>query len=171
MTLEQVAAEVAARKLPPLEQWTPERSGDSEMRIAANGCWYHQGSPVTRPAMVRTFASLLSRDTDGQHWLMTPFEKLAILVEDAAFIAVDCRRHQDTLTFRLNTDELVLAGARHAIRAEGDPQAPAIYIAVRHGCEARLDRSTWLQLAEIALAEGDDWAVTSDGARFSLVPA
>ncbi len=32
----------------------------------------------------------------------TPFEKLTIEVEDAAFIAVDCVRADDALAFRLN---------------------------------------------------------------------
>ena len=176
MTLEQVAAEVAARKLPPLDQWTPARTGDSAMRIAADGRWYHEGSPITRPAMVRAFASLLTRDADGQHWLVTPVEKLAIAVEDAAFIATDCRLLDSDIAFRLNTDELVLAGPQHPLRARGTAISPAIYLGLRHSCEARIDRSTWLQLAEIALAQhgshgGDDWTVASGGESYSLVPA
>jgi hypothetical protein len=42
---------------------------------------------------------------------------------------------------------------------------------VRHGCEARLDRSTWLQLAEHALATGDGSTVASQGMTFPLAPA
>ena len=74
------------------------------------------------------------------------------------------------LAFRLNTDEIVLAGPEHPLRAAGDPDLPAIYLAVRQGCEARLNRSTWLQLADIALAQGEDLRVTSQGATFDLVP-
>ena len=89
----------------------------------------------------------------------------------AAFIAVDMQARQDVLAFRLNTDELVLAGPDHPLRAAGDAETPAIYLAVRHGCEARLDRSTWVQLAEHALARGDGRSVVSQGAVFPLVPA
>ncbi|WFL77901.1 DUF1285 domain-containing protein [Altererythrobacter arenosus] len=171
LTLGQIAEQVAARKLPPVENWTPEREGDSEMRIAADGTWFHQGSPITREAMVRAFSGLLTRDDAGQHWLVTPFEKLSIEVEDAAFIATDCARREEGLAFRLNTDDLVVASPDHTLRAAGDADTPAIYLHVRRGCEARLNRSTYQQLAEIALAEGEDWTVESRGATFSLLPA
>ncbi len=171
MSLLEIARAVEQRRLPPVEQWNPPETLDSEIRIAADGSWHHRGAPIRRPAMVRAFASLLMRDAEGQHWLMTPQCRQSIAVDDAAFIAVDLQRKGDALAFRLNTDELVLAGPGHSLRAAGNAEAPAIYLAVRHGCEARLDRSTWLQLVEEALAEGDDLAVTSQGLRFPLIPA
>lgn len=170
LSLSDVAALVAARKLPPVDQWHPAKTGDSEMRIAADGRWYHQGGEITRTAMVRAFATLLTRDGTGQHWLVTPHEKLSIAVEDAALVAIDLKREGDDLAFRLNTDDLVIAGPDHPIRAAGDPEVPALYLAVRHGIEARLNRSTYAQLIEIAL-EGSDLTVTSQGAAFLLVPA
>lgn len=170
LSLAEIAALVAERKLPPVGQWNPERTGDSEMRIAADGRWYHQGGEITRPAMVRAFASLLTRDADGQHWLVTPHERLTIAVEDAALVAIDGKQVDDSLTFRLNTDELVIAGPDHPIRAAGDPETPALYLGVRHGIEARLNRSTYLQIAEIAL-QGDAMEVASQGITFPLVPA
>lgn len=170
LSLGEVAELVAARKLPPVDQWSPQVEGDSEMRIAADGRWYHQGGEITRPAMVRAFASLLKRDADGRHWLVMPAQKLLIEVEDAAFIAVDVKEDTDTLVFRLNTDDLVVAGPDHPLRAAGTAEAPAIYLKVRHGAEARLNRSTWTQLAEIALA-GDGESVSSKGARFLLTLA
>ena len=169
LSLGEIAALVAGRKLPPLDQWQPARSGESEMRIAVDGRWYHQGGLITRPAMVRSFASLLMRDAAGQHWLVTPHERLAIAVEDAAFVAVDVRHEQGALAFRLNTDELILAGPEYPVIARGDRDTPAIYVAAHHGTEARLNRSTYAQLAEIALESGD-MTVTSQGARFPLVP-
>ncbi len=170
LSLDEIAALVAERKLPPVGEWRPERSGDSEMRIAADGRWYHQGSEITRPAMVRAFATLLVRDSEGRHWLVTPQERLSIVVEDAAFVAVDVKQEDGCLAFRLNTDDLVIAGPEHPLRAAGDAETPALYLAVRHGTEARLNRSTYLQLAEIALQHGD-MSVASQGATFSLVPA
>lgn len=170
LTLAQIAEQVAARKLPPVESWQPEKVSESHMRIAADGSWFHQGEPIRREAMVRAFAGLLLRDDAGNHWLVTPFEKAAIEVEDAPFIAVDVARRDGGLAFRLNTDELVIAGPEHRLRATGNPETPALYLQVRRGCEARLNRSTYQQLAEIALAESDDWSVTSMGEKFSLVP-
>ncbi|MDE8654072.1 DUF1285 domain-containing protein [Novosphingobium album (ex Liu et al. 2023)] len=170
LTLAEITALAEARKLPPLDQWSPGEMGESHMRIAADGRWFHEGGEITRPAMVRAFASLLMRDDAGRHWLVTPGQKLAIAVDDAAFIATDVRQDAGALAFRLNTDDLVIAGPDHPIRAAGDADAPAIYLGVRHGTEARLNRSTWAQLAEIALA-GDGRSVTSRGATFSLMPA
>ncbi|MBA3864008.1 MAG: DUF1285 domain-containing protein [Alphaproteobacteria bacterium HGW-Alphaproteobacteria-9] len=173
LTLAEIADLVAQRKLPPVEGWAPQQSGDSAMRIAADGTWYHEGSPIRREAMVRAFAGLLKRDDSGQHWLITPFERLSIAVDDAAFIAVDCVRADDALVFRLNTDDIVIAGPDHPLRAAGDADAPALYLDVRRGCEARLNRSTYAQLAEIALAEGaedNSWQVISKGQAFSLLP-
>lgn len=177
LSLLEIAEAVAARKLPPVDEWKPQATSDSHMRIAADGTWYHQGSAITRPAMVRAFASLLWRDpADGQHYLVTPQYRQTIEVEDAAFIATDMRADNDgkgdALAFRLNTDEFVIAGPDHPLRAAGDRDAPSIYLAVRYGCEAKLNRSTWLQLADHALTRGEpDLAVTSRGARFLLVPA
>jgi hypothetical protein len=173
LTLAQIAELVAARKLPAVEGWAPQQIGESHMRIAADGTWFHEGGVIRREAMVRAFAGLLTRDDAGHHWLVTPFEKLAIEVEDAAFIAVDCVRAEDALAFRLNTDDLVIAGPDHPLRAAGDAENPALYLHVRRGCEARLNRSTWAQLAEIAVAEGAEangWRVTSSGASFALLP-
>ena len=171
MSLLDIANAVSDPKLPPIERWNPTETADSRMRIAADGTWFHEGRPLTRAAMVRAFASLLVRDAEGRHWLVTPQCRQSIEVEDAAFVAVDMSAREGALAFRLNTDELVLAGPDNPLRAEGDAETPAIYLAVRHGCEARLDRSTWLQLAEHALATGDGRSVVSQGARFPLVPA
>lgn len=170
LSLSEIAEQVAQRKLPPVENWDPKSSGDSFMRIAEDGTWFHKGGPIRRPAMVRAFSGLMTRDNDGQHWLVTPFEKQSIEVEDAPFIAVDCVSKDGDLAFRINTDELVVAGPENALRVSGDPETPAIYLHVRRGCEARLNRSTYNQLAEIAIETcGDDWIVSSQGALFSLL--
>ena len=175
LDLAQIAALVAARKLPPVETWQPERTGDSEMRIAGDGTWYHQGAPIRRPAMVRAFSGLLRRDAQGRHWLVTPHEMLGIAVDDAAFIAVDVVRQQGALAFRLNTDDTIIAGPDHPVIARGDADVPALYIGVRHGCEARLNRSTYGQLIDMALEDapqdGDTLAIVSQGQTFALVPA
>jgi hypothetical protein len=170
LSLGEIAELTEARKLPPVDQWRPEQTGDSLMRIAADGRWFHDGGEITRPAMVRAFSTLLWRDEAGQHWLVTPQEKQSVAVEDAAFVATDVVRQGEALAFRLNTDDTVIAGRDHPIVARGDADTPALYLVVRHGTEARLNRSTYAQLVELALETGE-LAVTSQGARFPLVPA
>lgn len=178
LTLEQIAEAAAARRLPPVDTWHPAATADSRMRIAADGRWFHDGGEIRRPAMVRAFASLLRREADGSHWLVLPHEKQSIEVEDAALVAIDMQVRTDeqcrpALAFRLNTDDMVIAGPDHPIAARGDAETPGLYLGVRHGIEAKLNRSTYAQLAEHALevSPPDALAVESCGARFALVPA
>ncbi|WP_066552212.1 DUF1285 domain-containing protein [Croceicoccus bisphenolivorans] len=173
MSLAEIAQAVEARKLPPVAQWDPQETGDSHMRIARDGRWFHEGSEITRPAMIRAFSGLLRREDDG-FWLVVPYQKLSIEVEDAPFIATDLRTDREhgeqVLSFRLNTDEFVTADAGHPLIVRGSADEPAAYVTVREGLEARLDRSTWLQLAEVALAtDTDPPCVFSRGETFPLV--
>ena len=169
LSLAEIAQAAAERRLPPVEQWNPSHCGDSRMRIARDGTWYHEGAPIRRPAMVRLFASLLRREADGRHVLVTPVEKLDIEVEDAPFVAVEAKSEGSgngrRIAFRLNTDEPVVAGPEHALRLiEGRP-----YLAVRAGLEAAVARPVYYELAEIALEEGaDPPGLWSDGVFFPL---
>ena len=58
------------------------------MRIAADGTWFYLGTPIGRPALVRLFASVLKREGD-KYFLVTPVEKVGIMVDDAPFLAVE----------------------------------------------------------------------------------
>jgi hypothetical protein len=177
LSLAELAALADGSDQPPLEKWAPQAHGDSEMRIAADGAWFHQGGRITRPAMVRAFARLLMRDAAGQHWLVTPAERLTIAVDDAAFIAIDMEVRTNesgaaVLAFQLNTDDVLLLGPEHPLRVGGSADQPAFYLAVRHGAEARLNRSTYGQLVDYALdiSDPDALAVESLGRRFVLAP-
>ncbi|TIX51813.1 DUF1285 domain-containing protein [Alteraurantiacibacter aquimixticola] len=170
MSLADIARALEERRLPPIEKWNPTETLDSKMRIAADGTWFHEGSPISRAAMVRAFSTLLVREEDGSHALLTPQCRQTIKVEDAAFVAVDVQRKGDALAFRLNTDDLVLAGPDNPLQARGDAEVPAIYLKVRHGTEARVNRSTWLQLVDLAEDLDGVPRVSSQGATFPLVP-
>ncbi|UIJ47084.1 DUF1285 domain-containing protein [Sphingomonas cannabina] len=175
LSLAEIADLAARRKLPPVEQWNPGHCGDSEMRIARDGTWYHQGSPIGRAAMVRLFSTILRREPDGGYVLVTPVEKLDIAVEDAPFVAVELKaegRGRDMrLAFRLNTDELVAAGPEHPLRFEAHDEGPRPYLHVRGGLEALVARPVYYELAEIALAgDADPPGLWSDGAFFPLEP-
>src|SRR3974390_3644225 len=79
-----------SRGLPPVERWDPPFCGDIDMRIAADGPWFYQKTPIGRPALVKLFASILKREND-QYFLVTPVEKCGIAVDDAPFMAVELR--------------------------------------------------------------------------------
>lgn len=173
LSLTEIARAVAEKRLPPVESWNPTHCGDSDMRIAADGTWFHQGSPIGRKAMVQLFSTILRREADGSYVLVTPAEKLDIIVEDAPFIAVEVRvegeREHRRLAFRLNTDELVVAGPDHPIRFADTSDGPRPYVMVRGAMEALIVRSVYYELAAIALDEGaDPLGIWSDGAFFAM---
>jgi hypothetical protein len=171
LDLAAIAQLVAERKLPPVDQWHPSKTGDSEMLITADGRWFHQGGEIRRPAMVRAFSSLLRREADGNYHLVTPQERLSITVEDAPFIAVECQREgagqKSTFAFRLNTDDLVIAGPEHPIEVRPFP-----YVHVRSNLWAKFSRPVYYELAEIALAESAETpGIWSGGVFFALEAA
>jgi hypothetical protein len=163
------------RRLPPVDQWNPEHCGHSGMRIARDGTWYHDGSPIRRPAMVRLFSTVLRREPDGRHVLVTPAEKLDIEVECTAFRAVEISREGEgsdqSLAFRLDSGDAIILGPDHPLRMVDTAAGPSPRLSVRHGLEAELTRAVYYELADLALAGGDSPpGVWSNGAFFPLEP-
>ncbi len=178
LSLTEAAELLAARKLPPVDQWHPGRTGDSAMEIRADGSWYHEGGRINRPAMVRLFSTILRREADGSHVLVTPAEKLGIVVEDTPFRAVEMKSEGEgdarKLVFRLDTDDLVMAGADHPLSFGSDTDNPDPRLHVRgtigNGLEARIDRALYYEIVDMALADGAELpAIWSNGERFPLV--
>src|SRR5436190_23214990 len=101
----------------PVERWNPPHCGEIDIRIAADGTWSYRGSPVRREALVRLFASILRREPDGGHVLVTPVEKLGNSVEDAPFLAVELvsAAQERVLTFRTNVGDIVAAWPEHPL--------------------------------------------------------
>ncbi|HYV89392.1 MAG TPA: DUF1285 domain-containing protein, partial [Candidatus Polarisedimenticolia bacterium] len=93
LSLAEIVRLAAEQKLPPVEKWNPAHCGHSGMRIGRDGTWFHEGSPIGRQEMVRLFSTVLRREPDGRHVLVTPVEKLDIDVEDAPFQALEMRSH------------------------------------------------------------------------------
>ncbi len=172
-SLNDLAALIDARNLPPVDRWNPEHCGQSDMRIAADGTWIHLGSPITRLAMVRLFSTVLRREPDGSHVLVTPVEKLSIEVDVTAFRAIamtsEGQGDSRTVAFELDSGDAVILGPNHPLTIGADAHGPSPRIAVRHGLEALIARPLYYELAEIALAEGGDPpGIWSNGAYFPL---
>src|SRR4051794_9015418 len=140
------------RRLPPVDRWNPERCGVSGMRIGRDGTWYHEGCPIDRPAMVRLFSTVLRREPDGRHVLVTPAEKLDIDVESTAFRAVEMQIEGEGATrriaFRLDSGDAVILGPEHPLRLSNAENGLSPRLLVRHGLEAELTRSVYYELAE-----------------------
>lgn len=175
LSLAEIARLAEAHRLPPVASWNPAHCGDSEMRIARDGTWFHQGGPIARPAMVRLFATILRREPDGRFALVTPIEKLDIAVEDAPFVAIEVKAEGEgraaRFAFRLNTGDVVIAGPAHPLRVEARADGPHPYLHVRDGLDALIHRNVYYELAQHALAEeSDSPGLWSDGAFFALEP-
>ena len=176
VSLAELESYAAQRTLPPVDKWNPDHCGTSGMRIARDGTWYHQGQPIGREAMVRLFATVLRREPDGRHVLVTPVEKLDIEVEATAFRAIELTSEgagrDRRIGFRLDSGDALILGPRHPLAVVATERGPSPRLAVRHGLEAELTRPVYYELAELALAEGSDPpGIWSDGAFFPLEPA
>lgn len=173
------AARRAVHKGPaPVHLWDPPHCGALDIRIARDGTWYYLGTPIGRPELVRLFSSILRRDGD-EYVLVTPVEKVSIIVDDAPFVAVDFTAtgsgKAQEITFETNVGEQVTAGPDHPIRVTHDPATgePAPYILVRDRLEALIDRKSFYRLVELGTEEirdGERWfGLWSGGAFFPII--
>jgi hypothetical protein len=167
----------AGRGLPPVEKWHPAHCGDIDIRIARDGTWFHEGTPVGRRELVRLFSTILRKDGDD-YVLVTPAEKMRITVEDAPFLAVlldvEGAGKAQTLIFTTNVGDRTVAGPANPIRVEIDPKTrePSPYVHVRRGLEAKISRPVFYQLVDLAVpGEGEHegkLVLWSEGAAFAL---
>jgi len=146
-----------ANKLPPVQKWNPELSGDMDLVIQRNGEWIHEGSPIQRHALVKLFSSILKKEGD-EYFLVTPVEKWRIQVEDVPFqvtsVEVKKEAARQALVFSTSVGDTVIAGPEHPLRvvtsASGEP---APYLMIRQGMEGLIARSVFYELADIAELE------------------
>nr|WP_022696958.1 DUF1285 domain-containing protein [Euryhalocaulis caribicus] len=167
----------ARQKAAPVEMWEPEHCGKIDIEIRRDGSWWHEGGRITRLPLVKLFASVLRKDEDGKHYLVTPVEKMEIRVEAAPFLAVEMDRagegRDQILQFRTAVGDRVTAGPDHPIRVEIDPETgePTPFVHVRGRLEALINRPVFYQLAELAEARDGRMGVMSGGEFFDLGPA
>ncbi|NBC96029.1 MAG: DUF1285 domain-containing protein [Deinococcus-Thermus bacterium] len=156
---------------------TPSAADEAyDIRIARDGTWYYQGTPIGRPALVKLFATVLRRDEAGDYWLITPAERGRITVEDAPFVAValtveDAAAGPDRrLVFRTNLDHVVEAGPDHPIAVVFDPESgePRPYIQIKDRLDALIGRAVYYDLVERAEEHEGRVGVWSKGRFFPL---
>jgi uncharacterized protein len=130
--------------------------------------------------LVKLFASVLKREGE-KYFLVTPVEKIGLIVEDAPFLAVELKVDRDArgpvLNFRTNVDDWVAAGANHALRFVPEPRTGGLkpYLHVRRGLWAKVTRALFYDLVELGEERGVDgkqmFGVASDGAFFAMAEA
>ena len=172
--LESLLRSQAGKGPAPVETWNPPYCGDIGMKIRSDGVWLYQGSPIGRLPLVKLFASVLRKDADGRHYLVTPAEKVDVEVADAPFLAVEMEvrgsGREQALVFRTNVDDIVAAGPEHPLRFAVEPGSEGLkpYLHVRGRLEALVTRALYYDLVELAVDEGGGLGLWSGGARFAL---
>ena len=177
--LASAAQRVNASGLPPVERWNPPFCGDLDIRIASDATWYYLGTPIGRPELVRLFSSVLKRE-DDRYFLVTPVEKVGIVVDDAPFLAVEMTTKQQDglafLSFRTNVGEWIDCDTAHGLRFEDAARGGlAPYLHVRAGLWAKLSRPLYYELVdlgEIRQIGGEEiFGVASGGTFFAIADA
>jgi uncharacterized protein len=164
---------------PPVERWNPAYCGEIDLRIASDGTWFYAGTPIGRPALVKLFASILRRDPD-RFVLVTPVERVGIVVEDAPFQAVEMAVEGEgphrRIAVRTNVDDLVPVGPDHPLRFERDrAEGLKPYVLVRGALWARFTRALTYDLVELGEERNVDgramFGVAVEGTFYSAAPA
>ena len=180
--LETIAASLSREKggLPPVERWNPPFCGDIDMEIAADGTWFYQKTPIGRPALVKLFASVLKREGD-KYFLVTPVEKVGLIVVEAPFLAVELRVEHNArgqlLSFRTNVDDWVEAGPGHALRFEPEAATGGLkpFLHVRRELWAKVTRALFYDLVALGEERAVDgkqmFGVASNGEFFVMAEA
>ena len=176
---EALGSDSKRKGLPPVERWNPAYCGELDMRIAADGTWHYMGSPINRPALVKLFSTVLRKDPE-RYVLVTPVERVGIVVEDAPFLAVEMAVEGEgenrQIAFRTNVNDVVQVGPDHPLRFEQDANGGIKpYVKVRGELWALVTRSLALDLVamgeEKTVDEAATFGVSAGGAFFSIAPA
>tara|TARA_Y100000052_G_C2954959_1_gene89505 strand:+ start:3397 stop:3978 length:582 start_codon:yes stop_codon:yes gene_type:complete len=166
--------EKGLRKLPPVDDWSPADSADIGMEIRKDGSWWHEGTKFSRQKLVDLFSTILRKDLDGSTYLVTPYEKVIVHVEDAPFIGVRVDKalqgEEPVLVVTTNLGESVEISKEHPLRVEVDEETgePSPYVLIRGRLEAKLTRPAFYELVELAETRDEALYVRSHGADFLI---
>ena len=144
----------------PIDRWHPEKWVDIDIRIDAQGAWFYQGSPITRERIAKLFSTVL-RIEDGEYFLVTPAVKYRIQVDDVPFQIIELQKvgaqEVSELYLRSNMDDVVMIDLDHPVyrRQHNHRENPIPYVMVRNQLQARLSRSVFYELIDIAETQID----------------
>ena len=169
--LKEILAQIDKQQHPPVDKWHPEHVGEIDIRIDTQGFWFHEGNPIQREKLVRLFASILWFEKEhrsdsavgldgsfvtGQHYLVTPVEKLAIVVEDVPFVVHQMEHIEDTWVAVTNTHEQLVIGQDHPVELRSYSGQLVPYVRVRYDLWARVNRSIYYQWVTAAMQDQSD---------------
>ena len=150
------------RSIPPLEQWNPKRCGSMDLKVKANGEWWHEGQLIKRQSLIDLFSTVLWKE-DNKFYLKTPVEQIEIEVEDEPLFVGQADQVEiegkSYIQLTTTTQDVIIVDKEHPIfmRTFGDEQRP--YVHVRFGINALIQRAAFLHLVEmgelVENSEGD----------------
>ena len=159
--IKQETSDRRGRSIPPLEKWQPERQGEMDLVIKANGEWWHEGTKITRQSLVDLFASILWQE-GSEYYLKTPVEKLRINVEDVPFLITEVnvieQKEQGTslIEFITSTGDVVHLDDEHPLEMGEYQGEERPYIEIRFGMKGLVSRNVLMHLTKIGeLTEHD----------------
>ncbi len=155
--LENIENDSLQQDLPPVNEWHPEHCGDSEICIRRDGTWTHKGDPFKREKLVKMFSRIIRLDDDEKYYLVTPVEKMLLTVEDVPFLVVGfdivLSEGVQKIVFETSLGDQVVVDAEHPVTVHTLNDEPAPYVVVRKNLKARIARSVFYQLIDVAVSE------------------
>lgn len=140
------------RSIPPMEQWQPKHCGKMDLKVLANGEWWHEGQLIKRQPLLDLFSSVLWKE-QGRFYLRTPVEQIEIEVEDEPLFVnqVDSTVIADKkyIQFTTTNADLIIVDAEHPIFMREFAGELRPYVHVRFGINALIQRSAFFHLIEM----------------------
>ena len=139
------------RSIPPLEQWHPKHCGKMDLRVKANGEWWHEGQLIKRQALLDLFSKVLWKEA-GKFYLKTPVEQIEIEVEDEPLLVnqvdqidIDGQSYLQLIT---TNQDVVIVDQEHPIFMRDFQGEIRPYVHVRFGMNALIQRQAFFHLIE-----------------------
>jgi hypothetical protein len=133
----------------PLDQWTPDLSGDIDIRVTKDGRWFHEGGEINRKPLLRLFASLVKQE-GNEFFLVTPVEKWRIQVEDTPLHVISLIGEPDTgVSAVLSNGQVEPLDSNSGITLTNLDGNDIPVITTAQGLSARFLRSAYYQLLEM----------------------
>ena len=140
------------RSIPPLDQWHPKHCGAMDLKVKANGEWWHEGQLIKRQSLIDLFSTVLWKD-DEKFYLKTPVEQIEIEVEDEPLFVNRVEQIQlDGLHYiQLSTtsQDVVIVDQEHPIFIREFDGELRPYVHVRFGINALIQRASFFHLVEM----------------------
>ena len=140
------------RSIPPLDQWHPKHCGAMDLKVKANGEWWHEGQLIKRQSMIDLFSTVLWKE-DGKFYLKTPVEQIEIEVEDEPLFVNSVEQIQleglHYIQLSTTTQDVVIVDQEHPIFMREFDGELRPYVHVRFGINALIQRASFFHLIEM----------------------